>query len=381
VKLKTLAIVTAVLLAAAVLGTLARHMGGGKGQAQGRAGQNVLKPEDVEHAATIRFATGAVTSTLKATPEMWVVQEQYDFAVDRENLSNFFFKLAELKFDRFISKDPQSYAGVGALLPSENGGKTEPDKTGIEFSVLDDKGQARLHYVFGSRRKGDTAEEGPAGGMYVRDLSDGSVYLISGSPRILTKPEEWIHIVILNFDEKKDIKALSVRRPGKPETVLHRVGEPPEKVDFETKVDWTMDGAPAGKKVSARAVGEMAKGVGDLFMVRVADPKLTPEQMGRTEIATLGVDTFDGRHYTLTSGLKDDKEGFRYLTAEASLDPKSTDDKAKKIVEDYNRMFKGRMFAINGWSADRMLVERDHLFEEEPAAVKAARDGGKKKKN
>ena len=379
-KLKTLAIVTAVLLAAAVLGSLARHMGGGKGQAQGRAGQTVLKPEDVDHAATIRFSTGAVTSTLKATPEMWVVQEQYDFAADHENLSNLMFKLAELKFDRFISKDPQSYAGVGALLPSENGGKTEPGKTGIELSVLDDKGEAKVHYVFGGRRKGDAAEEGAAaGGMYVRDLSDGSVYLISGSPRILIKPEEWIHIVILNLEEKKDIKSFSVRRPGKPDTVLRRVGEPPEKADFETKVDWTMDGAPAGRKVSARAVGEMAKGIADLFMVRVADPKLTPGEMGRGEIATVNVDTFDGRRYTLTTGTKDDKEGFRYLTAQAALDPKSTDEKVKKIVADYNRMFQGRTFAINRWSADRMLVERDHLFEEEPAAAKAGQDGGKKK--
>ena len=366
------------LVAAAVLGSLIRHVGGGKGQAQGRVGANVLKPEDVEHAATIRFSTGDVTSTLKATPEMWVVQEQYDFAADFQNLSNLLFKLAALKFDRFVTSDPKSYAGVGALLASENGGKAEPGKTGIEFSVLDDKGQAKVHYVFGGRRKGDPAEEGPAGGMYVRDLSDGSVYLISGSPRVLTKPQEWIHLVILNFEEKKDIKSFSVRRAGKPEVVLRRVGEPPEKVDFETKVDWTIDGAPAGRKVSARAVGEMAKGIGDLFMVRVADPKMPPEQMGRAEMAAVNIDTFDGRHYTLTVGMKDDKEGLRYLTAEAALDPKSTDEKAKQTVEEYNRMFKGRVFAINGWSADRMLVEREHLFEEEPGAAKAGPD---KKKN
>jgi hypothetical protein len=377
VKLKTLAIVTAVLLAAALLGSLARHRGGGKSQAEGRVGATVIKPEDLAHAATIRISTGDVTSTLKATPDGWVVQEQYDFAADRENLSNLIFKLAELKFDRFVTKDPQSYAGVIVVSPAETGGKTDPGKTGIEFTVTDDKGQPTVHYVFGARRKGDTAEQGPAGGMYVRDLSDGSVYLISGSPRILTKPEEWIHIVILNFEEKKDVRSFSVKRPGKPETVLHRVGVPPEKVDFETNVEWTLDNAPAGRKVSARAVAEVTKGIGDLFMVRVADPKLTPERMGRSEIATVNVDMFDGRHYTLTLGTKDDKEGFRYLTAEASLGANAAGETVKKTVEDYNRMFKGRMFAINGWSADRFLVDRDHLFEEEPQA-KPAKESGKK---
>jgi len=364
VNLKTLSIAALVLLAVAGLGALARHMGGGKSEATGRAGSTLLRPSDLDQATAIRIATGSATSTLQVVDDRWVVKEQFGFAVNRDNLSNFLFKLAELKFDRFISKDAESYPGMGVLLPSENGGKVETDKTGIEFAVLDAQGGARLHYVFGSRRRGDATGEGPAGGMYVRDMGGGAVYLISGSPRILTKPEEWIHNVILNLDEKKDIKSFSLRQPGQPDAVLHRVGEPPEKTDFETKVDWTMDNAPANRKVSARAVGELAKGIGDLFMAHVADPKLTSAQMHRSELAILSVELFDGRRHLLTFGSKDDKEGFRYMTAEASLDPKVTDQKVKKEVDEYNRMFKGRVLAINGWSAERILVKREHLFEE-----------------
>jgi hypothetical protein len=361
VKLKTIAIVTGVLLVAAIVGALVQRREGGR-QEPGRTGKAVLDPRILDGATRLRFDSGEHHSTLRSTPQEWVVEEAFDFPVQRDFLSQFLFKLTEIKFERLVTRDPAIYPKLGVQLASENGGKAEQDRTGVEFQILDDQRNSRLHVVFGNRRKGeDAGDVTGSGGMYLRDLDENAVYLLSGAPRIMTKPEEWIQVVVLELEEKKDIKRFRISRPGKPELMLTRVGEPPEKVDFETKVDWTLDGMPPGRKLSMRAVGEVAKGLGDIFMVRVADPKLTPRQMER--MATVEVELFDGRRYTITVGEKDDKDGYRYLTVEAGLDPKVGDAELKKQVEEYNRVYKGRAFVVHGWVATRILPERDSLFE------------------
>lgn len=363
-KLKTIAIVTAVLLGAALLGAFVHNREGRRAE-PGRVGQTVLDPKILETAAKLRFDAGEDRSTLRSTPREWVVEEAYDFPVQRDFLSQFLFKLTELKYERLVTRDPAVFPDLGALLISENGGKAEQGKTGVEFQLLDEQGHSKAHFVFGNRRKGE--EDGAvtgSGGMYLRDLDENAVYLLSGSPRVISKPGDWIQVVILELESKKDLKRFSIHRPDKPDLVLTRVGEPPEKVDFETKVDWTLDHLPPGRKLSMRAVGEVAKGLGDLFMVNVADPKLTPEQMGRGKVSRIEIDLFDGRHYTITVGEKEDKAGYRYLTAQASLDSKVDNAELKKKVEEYNRIYKGRTFVVHDWEGTRILPERDGLLEE-----------------
>jgi hypothetical protein len=365
VNLRTIAIVTAVLVAAALIGAFVQNRSGRRAEEPARVGKPVLDAQSAQDAAKLRFDAGGEHATLRSTPNDWVVEEALDFPVQRDFLSQFLFKLTEIKIERFVTGDPAVFAELGVLLASENGGKAEKDKTGVEFQILDEQGKSRFHVVFGNRRKGaDDAGVTGSGGMYLRDLEEKAVYLLSGAPRVIAKPTDWIQGVVLQLESKKDIKAFRVDRPGKPEIVLTRVGEPPEKVDFETQVDWTLNALPAGRKLSMRAVGEVAKGIGDLFLVNVTDPNQSPEKLGRAQVSRVNVETFEGIRYTFTVGEKEDKEGFRYMTAEASLAPGVDKPELKKKVEEYNRVFKGRMLVVHNWVGQRIMPDRDALLEE-----------------
>ena len=363
-KLKTISISTAVLLAAAILGWMLNQRGGAP-PAQGRAGQVMLDPALFQQSATLRFDSGGDKATLRATDQSWVVEESYDFPVQREFLSQFIFKLSEIKYERLVTRDPAVFPELGVMTTAENGGKAEEKKTGVEFQMLDDKGQSLFHVVFGNRRGGEAGGQVTgAGGMYVRDLDEGTVYLLSGAPRVIVKATDWIQVVILELDEKKDIQRFAIQQPGLGKRVFTRVGVPPEKEDTDTKVEWTIEPMQLGRKISHRAIGEVAKGLGDLFMVNVAPPGLTAEQMGRTQLSTVEIDLFDGRRFQITMGVKADKEGQRYMTIEASLVPGTTDEAVRKQVDEYNRQFKGRIFIVHGWEADRILPSKDGVYEE-----------------
>ena len=96
----------------------------------------------------------------------------------------------------------------------------------------------------------------------------------------------------------------------------------------------------------------------------MADPNQSAEKLGRTQVGKVTVETFEGIRYTFTVGEKEDKEGFRYMTAEASLGPGVDKPELKKKVEEYNRVFKGRMLAVQEWVGKRIIPDRDALLEE-----------------
>ncbi|MCZ6553364.1 MAG: DUF4340 domain-containing protein [SAR324 cluster bacterium] len=368
-KLKTIAIATGALLAVAVLVALLRDPGGERREV-GRSGQPVLLPEHMENVAKFRFDNGEDTATIRSAERGWVIEEEFDFPVEQRFLRQFLLKLSELRLERRITDKPEVFPELGVLRPSENGGKREENRTGIEFTVIDADGEAAFRAVFGNRRR--SAEQGGAqagvsgsGGMYMRDLADDTVYIISGAPRIFTKSREWIKAVILDFKAKKDLKRFRIQRANGEVIAVERIGEPPEEVDFKTKVDWRLDGVEDISRLDQRVILEIAKGLGDLFLVRVSDPSLSPKETGRERIAVVNIELFDRRHFTVTLGEELDTEDFRQLTIEATLDPSVDDPELRKETEEFNRIYKGRIFVVHSWVATRILPDREEYFVED----------------
>ena len=127
----------------------------------------MLASIDMSKAATVELLGPGSKTTLKSTPDGWVVDEQGGFPADQGKLSSFLFKLNSEKLATKVTDDPSKLVDLGLLTAEENNGKLEEHKTGILFSIKDAAGKPMFQLVIGKDRQ-PSSTTSAYGGQYVR---------------------------------------------------------------------------------------------------------------------------------------------------------------------------------------------------------------------
>src|SRR5262249_22267279 len=153
-------------------------------------------------------------TTLKASPDGWVVDEQGGFPADQSKLSSFLFKLNSEKLAVRVTDNPEKLVDLGLLKADENNGKLEEHKTGTLFSIKDAAGKPMFELLIGKDRQ-PTTTTSAYGGQYVRFPDEKVGYLIGTTLFAETDSKEWIQKAILGGDANKQFQRITVTKADK----------------------------------------------------------------------------------------------------------------------------------------------------------------------
>lgn len=352
-NLKTLAIVTGVLVALAVAGGLLKNRSQGPAPADERVGGPLMQAADTEGARQIRLASAEATTTLQRGDNGWTVKEQQGFAANEGKLRHFLLKLAQGRVERRVTDEPGRFAALGLLTPSEAEEREDAtaESAGTLLSIAGADGEPAYRVVLAPPRQQDARGRG-SGARYVRFLGSDTAYLASTEAAVSARSTEWVRSMVTDFDADKLLQRFTIRRPGREPVRFSRPDE---------ESGWTLEGV-AADRLDTKEVEDTAKGLADLFLVEIADPSASAADLGRGRVATVEMALFDGRRYTLEVGEETGAEGYRYMTVSASLSPDVDDSGLQEEVDAFNRRFRGRMLAVHDWVAKRVVRSLDQFL-------------------
>jgi len=345
VKLKWIALVTAVLLVLAVAAYAITRMQQSVERPR-RVGQSVLDLSVLSRAASLRIEDGERSVTLISADGGWVVREAGGFPADESKMTDFLLGLTDKTVSHRVTTSEDKLAELKLLTPEE---ADDPASAGTLLVVEDDEGKTVYRLLVGDSR----SAEGRTG-RYVRFPQEEAGYLVTAEFSVDSEPQAWLQSGILPTDHKTQYRSVTVRPADGGSLVLTR---------DDAKADWSVEGIPADRLRAGR-VNSLVGDVANLELTGLADAGRSAAELGRERTQAVEVAFFDGRVYTLDVGGEAVDEDAHYATARADVSDDAGEDQ-HQAVRAFNRRFEGRVFALDTADVSRIFVARDELIKQE----------------
>ncbi len=345
-KLKWLALVSAVLMVAALAAFALNRWGTGP-SARGRVGQPLMTGIDTAQARQVEIVSAEGTVTLtSADGQSWVVAEQHNFPVDTKHIKGLFFTLTTRTLAHLVTENPDKLADLGLLTPEEQGDQPQAEQAGTVIRIRGGNDAPLFQLVVGNTRIGEGSMT--FGGVYVRYPQEQAAYLVGDSIVTDLRPQDWIDNQVLDLDAEQTLQSIRVEKPGARPLEFSRAkpGDP-----------WRLAGVADGQ-LAQDEVQRLASQLAGMDVFKVASPDVAPKAVGRTRIGRLQFALFDKRRYTLDIGLDKGEDDFRYLTLQAELADGSADEALAARVQAFNERFEGRLLAVYDWDGSQLVRDR-----------------------
>ena len=273
-KLKTIMLVTGVLLTLALLSS---WLGGPRGKSENadpRVGHPLLEADALRGvtAVEIEAAAGAPVR-VELADGGWIVASEGGVPADLGRLRRILQPLANATVERFVTARPER-------------------KEGLDLQ----RHRLRLEGAEGAEildlKIGRTAS---AGGVYVEPGADGRVYRLGESIALDATASNWIDRVLLAF-APEDVQAVKVGFPAE-------AAAAPVTFSLPTaEATWTADGAEEGATVRASDLNRLLRNLGSLRMTRQVDRTDPAAVEAAASSRKFEVTTFGGTTYALSFG-------------------------------------------------------------------------------
>lgn len=288
-KPKTLLILLVLLALLAGAGALLIHSRG-IGSGKETMGALLFEGLPVNEIASIVIQTPTETATLKRGPDLWTVQERFDYPADFSKISDFVRALRGLKTGRRFESTEEVKARL-ALRSSEEG--AEAKEKGTRIRMADAKGKILADLVLGNTRNRDP-QKGPPDGQYLMLTGTREVCLVD---KILSSyqvgPAQWLEKSPVRV-EAADIRKIACIGPDS--GVIYALQRPQKGKDLE----WV--GPKPDREISKGAVNRLSGALASLRIDDVAPVSADSGAFREGGVTRLDYTLFDGRIYHVDVG-------------------------------------------------------------------------------
>lgn len=350
-KLRNLAIVVALLIAASVAVRLATRPDAHPADRDPRVGQTLADADTLANAARVTITDNGQTVTLAraAAGEEgdagWTVASYHDQPADFTKLATLTRALLDAKVDRFVTATPEKIERLGL------------GQTRIEFSDTDGT-------TLWAAELGRTAD---TGGRFVRFADDGPAYLTRLNAWIDPVAENWADSALVSL-KPADIARVDIALSDGTTVTAAR-----EKADD----DFTSPDAKDGETLKAGAVTSLLNSLTGLRFTDTAAPDADDATAARAHARTVKLTTFDGATLTIALGRRPAETKTPEATTggdDAETTPAgpvyafvSSSDADAAI----NLRMERRAFQVAEFVLTSLPANRDALFEAKPVASAA----------
>lgn len=301
-RIITLAIATAVLVAATILALNYRE----RGVADAALGAPFFpglatKANDI---ARVEIVKGRETVTLVRAGEGWTVAERNNYAADVAVLRPLVLELSQLKTVEAKTSKPDQYQKLGVEDPAGE----DAASTGV--TLKDAQGQVLASAVLGMNRDSD---DGAKKMSYARRSGEAQAWLVEGQVNVPVEPRVWLskEIVIDIFSSR--IKSYSVSLPEGDRYLIAR--DKPDDKGFKY-----LPPPRTGKIRSQARLDDMAGALEHVTPLDVFPATAFP--LDPAKVAKNEYRTFEG---IVVKTTLQEKEGKTYVAYEVSADAAVTD--------------------------------------------------------
>lgn len=283
----------------------------------------------IDEIARIIITDGKKSVNLKKKGTNWVVEEKLGYYIDFSKLQKLVVQIASLNSSQKATKDKAHFQRLKVELP------TEKNYGGILVSFKKENGEPLAQLILGEKRKSSDESNpySPAKGQYVRIADSDQVYIISDDIEGDVDPERWMKKEIINID-KEDVKKVNIEGKDPKENIVayrDKKGDP-----------LRLNNILQDEKVKESEVQRISEVLSPFNIADIipADNNLVKEVGFDQKISVI---LFNGLHYTLSLGNRDEKYYVKLSTeyikpevinkSEQKDAPSSTPQKEQKTQE------------------------------------------------
>ncbi|MGD9740506.1 MAG: hypothetical protein AB7O56_15260 [Bauldia sp.] len=135
---------------------------------------------------TVQVVTDRYDMTFTLAGNDWISADFFDYPARTDAFSYLFLDLSFLVEFNLLPNDPATYAGFGVADPGAEGG-------GSRITVSTASGETIVDLIVG---RPEEAAEGARGGVYIRRLDTGELWLAAGQATVPVYPSEWFDPVV-----------------------------------------------------------------------------------------------------------------------------------------------------------------------------------------
>lgn len=381
---KTLIRLLIVLVVIGGIAAIIHFAGSGGGVSEVTATTNktkVFADFPINDIAKIQVKSQDGELSLEKGEKTWVVAERDGYPADAEPIVGMLRTLWDLNIVQPITIGRTQYGRLSLVAPEE---ASSSDEAATIVSFFDGEGKELHSLWLGKVYERSEGRPDPFGGgmattdagRYVKTGSSNSVFLVGETfENVALEPSDWID---KSFFRVEDIETIEIVTANKEDDwkLTRKQGEP----------DYVLVGATKEEKLDQPKVSSMKSAFSNAQMedVFVGEDleKFKPEG------TTFKIKTFDGFHYEISVGEKNDlnelplalkvsgkfkekrKEGEEESDEEKeSFDKTFADslaEKKEKLAAE--KAFEGHVFKVRSYIVDSIIKKRSELLAEEEAA-------------
>jgi len=208
---------------------------------------NLLKHPDL--ISTLIIQDHNHTLTLKQNGDSWQIVERNNYPAEFEKVEQLLFALAALRIVEPKTANPEIYQQLDL-----NDIKEENSKA-ILVSIQDNA-QNTLASVLIGKREGLTLGDEYVERAFVRKPEESQTWLVQGLLPISNNIQDWVEQPLLDIVDAKQLKSLTIVKPGASDVLIARAT--PEQEDF------VLETAERGSHIDVDAVNTLPFAVAEL---------------------------------------------------------------------------------------------------------------------
>jgi len=335
--------------AAAVLAGLAYYSSASKQvKTPSQVGKPVLKSIDLSDVQKIELdLAGGKKLIVESTDSGWSIKSLFGYPADIAKIRENLLKLKDLKIGHVATGKKLD---APALVDLQNA-------AGKSLATL------RLGDKHMRQPSGEMAQFGGGGfpdGRYVSAAGADTVFLVKEALEAFDgDPKSWTDAQIAAVPAA-DVTAIDLAKGGQTVKLIKKDNA------------WTLEGLGDKEEFDTSKSYGVESALSYLNFNTVADPALTPEQLGFTTGATYSVALKNGEHYVATIGSTVTNSTDRYLKISGSFTPAGTNATenaaTEKKIKTFNEKNGKWTYVVAGSTADNLTKSRADLVKpkEEP---------------
>lgn len=345
-KLKTLAIIVAILTGVSILSWI--FEGGAKApETDARIGTPLVDVPTIEKTTSVFIRANGSEVTLKSAPDgdsEWLVHEYHDLPVDFTKLSTLVQNLRDAKVVRFASANADRIAKM--------------DFGATDIELRDEAGEKLLAIELGRTLS--------SGGRFAKFSGEDKAYLVSLEARLDTTPKNWANSALVPVEETSVTRFEIGFQSDEPLVVTRENGTSP----------WVSEGLAEGATLNTGAVNSLLRQVTGLRFTETADPESEKVVAARNHSRAFTLGLADGSSYTIVIGREpappppppEPTDG----ETEATTPPAPKAGPVYVFVEssggddDFNSRMKKRGYQVSDWTFTGMADNRSALINPAP---------------
>ncbi|PWE18546.1 hypothetical protein DDZ18_02780 [Marinicauda salina] len=297
-------------------------------------------PAQAETAQIIEITAADTMFRLVRGEDGWTMPSRGGYPVRPERIAALDGALAELRYRRVMTRDPDKLSRLGLGDPTAGG-------EGVRLTVVAEDGSRLADLIVGDAR-GET-------GAYIRPAGGARAYSVEGRLPDLADAGAWLGLDFMNIDPDR-VAAAEIEPASGPGYRLEKPGRASRNFELRRPDGWSMITAGAGNGVAVAGA-------------RVRFRDVRPEsEITRRVVARHAGGAFDGLVYAYTFRIQDG-------TAWATIDFQALTDDAQAEAERFDALAEGWAFRVSEDAYERMTRPLTGLAER-PAPPEPEGEGG-----